>query len=165
MQRHVVVWLVIALARTAAAQAPGQIEPVAAPFLEKRVPEELATEGVVLSRRNLALQIEQLGDKWLVSLVNLTTGRNLGPCHDPAVVGPLIAIGIGTIGLGVGVWYQFHPHPIDENAAKSLADAYNQGLRRQLGLPVASRRPLLRGVRLAPYVAAHQGGLGLSARF
>jgi hypothetical protein len=91
--------------------------------------------------------------------------RNLGPCHDPAVVGPLIAIGIGTIGLGVGVWYQFHPHPIDENAAKSLADAYNQGLRRQLGLPVASRRPLLRGVRLAPYVAAHQGGLGLSARF
>jgi hypothetical protein len=39
------------------------------------VPEELATEGVVLSRRNLALQIEQLGDKWLVSLVNLTTGR------------------------------------------------------------------------------------------
>jgi hypothetical protein len=67
--------MVMGLAHSAGAQAPGQTEPTTAAFLEKRIPEELATEGVVLSRRNLGLQIEQLADKWLVSLVDLTTGR------------------------------------------------------------------------------------------
>jgi len=62
-------WVVVmVLAHSAAAQAPGQTEPMTAAFLEKRVPEELATEGLVLSRRNLGLQVEQLADKWLVSL-------------------------------------------------------------------------------------------------
>jgi hypothetical protein len=55
------------------ASATGLAEPVG--FLEKRVPEELATEGVVLSRRNLGLQVEQVGDKLLISLVDLSTGR------------------------------------------------------------------------------------------
>jgi hypothetical protein len=339
MNRTLVAWMVLGLARSAAAQAPGQVEPVAAPFLEKRVPEELATEGVVLSRRNLGLQIEQLGDKWLVSLVDLTTGRvaastkvdvlpadreaavaamthvvaelasqivghaepppppapepkpappqaapappttviiddraeraardvaelkykrqsirfgesyhvavsasyvsvhrrwiafqgdldqELEPVDFYATVGrpdlgdaymtrrhvmiggyvvmavgylvalavvadsygasddcpildsacrdqnkpdhtvPLIAFGIGTVGMGVGLYLHFHPHPIEENEAKSLADSYNQGLRVQLGLPVVSRRPLLRDMKLVPYVTGHQGGLALTGRF
>lgn len=318
----------------AAAQAPGQVEPVSAPFLEKRVPEELATEGVVLSRRNLALQVEQLGDRWLVSLVDLTTGRVVAstkvdvlpadreaavaamthvvsdlaaqivgraepppPPPPPAAAPPpppvviddraereqrelaelkfrrealrfgntlvvaatgnvvsvttrwtvhqgdldqqlepeefyakvgrpdlgeeyasrrklmiggyvvgsaALAIGIvvafssrtdcsvdqpdfsscehnntqnfltaylvgsslGLIGLSVGFWYQFHPHPITENEAKGLADVYNQRLRRELGLPVVRREPLLRDVRLAPFIARGDArGLALTARF
>jgi hypothetical protein len=69
-------WVVVmGLARSAGAQPPGETEPTIAAFLERRVPDELATEGVVLSRRNLGLHVEQLADKWLVSLVDLTTGR------------------------------------------------------------------------------------------
>ena len=325
----------LGLPGTAAAQAPGQIEPASAPFLEKRVPEELAIEGVVLSRRNLALQVEQLGDRWLVSLVDLTTGRvaastkvealpadreaavatmthvvsdlaaqivgrseppppppvaapppppppafddraereqrelaelkfrrqalrfgdtwvvaaagnvvsvsrrwivhqgdldqelepeqfyamvgrpDLGEAYGSRrtakiagyVVGVLavtagsvlalslqkecpigasepafsmcladnrqtfytafgVGYGVGLIGLSVGLWYSFHPHPISENEAKSLADVYNQRLRRELGLPVVARAPLLRDVKLTPFIGrSDTGGLALSSRF
>ena len=310
-----------------------------APFLEKRVPEELATEGVVLSRRNLALQLEQVGTKWLVSLVDLTTGRVAAstrvdvlpadreaavaamthvvsdlaaqiigraeapppppvavapaapPPPPPAVIddraererreiaelkfrrqelrfGNIIAItatgnvmsmsrrwtvhqgdldqelepqdfyaeigrpdlgeaytqrrrlaiggyivggstlvaglllgtvlrkecsidlpesefstclddntqtflistavgvGVGLVGLGVGLWYSLHPHPISENDAKGLADVYNQRLRRELGLPVVMREPLLHDVTLAPLLVRGEArGLALTARF
>jgi hypothetical protein len=320
----------------ASAQAPGQVEPVSAPFLERRVPEELAVEGVVLSRRNLALQVEQLADKWLVSLVDLTTGRvaastkvdtlpadreaavaamthvvsdlaaqivgrseppppaaappppppvviddraererreiaelkfrrqalrfgdrltvtatgsvvsvsrrwtvhqgdldqelapeefyakvgrpDLGEVYAShrklmiggyvvstfaVVVGSALAIGlrkdcaigqpgtsassitmcedsntqtfitalavgngVGLIALGVGLWYGVHLHPITENEAKGLADVYNQRLRRELGLPVVRREPVLRDVTLAPFIAQGDArGLALSARF
>jgi hypothetical protein len=44
---------VIALAQPAAARAPSATDLSIAAFLEKRVPEELASEGVVLSRNNL----------------------------------------------------------------------------------------------------------------
>jgi hypothetical protein len=340
-----VVLLLFALARSAAAQAPGRTEPASAPFLEKRVPDELATEGVVLSRHNLGLQVEQLADKWLVSLVDLTTGRvaastrvdelpadreaavaamthvvaelaaqvsgrpeppappsavplapppaapnddraeraqrdvaeltfkrrsirfgeryqlvatgntarlvrnwvayrgdldeELDPLDFYADVGrpdlgdsytlrrhisigslvtaglatalatylvitafdtgpetacaavpldqfeacldaqtkarddrrstylpPAIAASIGSaIALGVGIYLAIHPHPIDENEAKSLADVYNQQLRRRLGLPVVTRRPVLRDLKLTPYVAGNGTGIALSARF
>jgi hypothetical protein len=67
-------------AQSIPAPAPGQVAPAAAvgvssTFLEKRVPDELAAEGVVLSRRNLGVRIEQIGERWLVSLADLTTGR------------------------------------------------------------------------------------------
>ena len=319
----------------AAAQAPGQVEPTSAAFLEKRVPEELAVEGLVLSRRNLALQVEQLGDKWLVSLVDLTTGRVAAstkvdalpadreaavatmthvvsdlaaqivgrsepPPPPPAAAAPpppppvlddraereqreiaelkyrrealrfgntllvaatgnvvsvttrwnvhrgeldqvlepeefytlvgrpdlgevyasrrklaiagyvvggvvlvggtvlafslrkdcaigepepafsmcehdntqsflttyAVSSGVGLIGLLVGLWYGFHPHPITENEAKSLADVYNQGLRREFGLPVVAREPLLRDLKLTPFLGrGDTGGLTLSGRF
>jgi len=79
MQRSgILIMLVVfllALASTAAAQAPGQAEPMSAQFLEQRVNDELESEGVVLSNHNLGLKVEQLADKWLVALVELTTGR------------------------------------------------------------------------------------------
>jgi hypothetical protein len=76
MKRWFLAWaMVMGIAHTAAAQAPGQTEPATGAFLEKRVPEELATDGVVLSRSNLGLRVEQVAGKWLVSLVDLTTGR------------------------------------------------------------------------------------------
>jgi len=333
--------VLFALARSAVAQAPGQTELASAPFLEKRVPDELATEGIVLSRHNLGLQVEPLAEKWLVSLVDLTTGRVaastkidqlpadreaavaamthvvaelavqiLGrpepaplppapppppaPVNDRAervqrevaeltfkrrsirfgatyqliatgnavglarswaiyrgdldqeldplefyndvgrpdlgesyttrrhiMIGSFVTAGLttvlatyfafqtidsggqcdstlptvqfeacldaqskarddrrstyvppiivasigGTIALWVGLYLVFRPHPIDENEAKSLADGYNQRLRHDLGLPVVTRRPLLRDLRLTPYVAASGAGLALGARF
>ena len=77
-----------------------------------------------------------------------------------------VGYGVGLIGFSVGLWYSFHPHPISENEAKSLADVYNQRLRRELGLPVVARAPLLRDVKLTPFIGrSDTGGLALSSRF
>jgi hypothetical protein len=319
MKRYVVAWLVMLLAPSASAQAPSQVESVAGPFLEKRVSDELATEGVVLSRGNLELHIEQIGGKWLVSLVDLAAGRmaasatldtlpadpdaavaamtrvvadlashvagraepaahvddrgpreagegaeltykrqsiHLGSADeragssshptlrqnwtaylgevdqtlDPlafyarigrpdladkyidrrrlAIGGGIVsvaaaavavglvlldiktapscppasfqkcdehaaqysvpiygAVGVSALGALLGIRYWRNPQPIEENEAKSLVDDYNGELRKRLGLPVVTRRPLLRELKVAPYVTAQQGGVALSARF
>jgi hypothetical protein len=70
----VVIVLLVVGAGAARAQGDGEEPPIAA-VLEQRVPEELAAEGVMLARRSLALQVEQVGTKLLVSLVDRTTGR------------------------------------------------------------------------------------------
>jgi len=57
---------------TARAQAPGSPEPLAS-FLEHRVSEELAAEGIVLSRRGLMLHVETASDGLVVSLVEVST--------------------------------------------------------------------------------------------
>jgi hypothetical protein len=80
---------ILALAAPASAQ-PGATGPVApeepiARFLERRVPEELATEGTVLSRQGLALRVEPADDKWLVSIVDAATGRVAAATTIPAV--------------------------------------------------------------------------------
>jgi hypothetical protein len=67
--------LLAALSSAAAAQAPQPPEPVTAALLEQRVADELASEGVVLSSHGLHLQVKQVGSKWLVSLVEISTGR------------------------------------------------------------------------------------------
>jgi hypothetical protein len=64
----------------------------------------------------------------------------------------------------VGTYFSARPQPISEDDARALADAYNQRLRRRLGLPPAPR-PALRDVTLTPYVAAHDAGAVLGARF
>lgn len=66
--------------------------------------------------------------------------------------------------MAIGFYYYYHPHPISENDAKALADAYNQRLRRELGLPVVTR-PLLHDLKLTPFVARGDAGLTLGARF
>jgi hypothetical protein len=75
----VVVAFAVVAARGAPVAAQGQrdatAEPGIAALLEQRVPEELAVEGVMLSRRGLTLQVEQFGTRLLVSLVDRRTGR------------------------------------------------------------------------------------------
>jgi hypothetical protein len=76
--------ILIASGERAGAQAPpapaaplpvaGPPAPPTIPFLERRVPDELASEGVLLSRYDLALKVEQLRGKWRVSLIDLTGG-------------------------------------------------------------------------------------------
>jgi hypothetical protein len=46
-------------------------------FLEQRVAEELAADGTILSRLGVALEIEQVGDHLLVSLVDPATRRTV----------------------------------------------------------------------------------------
>jgi hypothetical protein len=330
---------VLAAAGTAHAQAPAQ-EPPITTFLEKRVPDELAVEGVLLSRRNLSLKIEPVGDQVVISLVDLTTGRiaastkldTLPPDREAAVaavthvvadlsrqIGPqaaapagethaervkdevaelryrrdairfgdryelsggkypslsrrwvafqgesdheldpvtfytevghpelgkiyaqnisnrntgllvggiataasLVAFGIGfysavsdnnaapkcdvtmsfdafsacvaagqhqqdkasqdfrnaaipgallllggAISFTVAAYYAHTAQPISEDEAMSLADAYNHGLRHNLGLPTAGREPLIRSLRLSPFSATgNDGGLALGGTF
>jgi hypothetical protein len=53
-------------------------QPTAAPldqFLESRVPDELAVEGIILGQRELVIKVEQIGDKLLISLIATPTGR------------------------------------------------------------------------------------------
>ncbi|HEX7842323.1 MAG TPA: hypothetical protein VF469_32850 [Kofleriaceae bacterium] len=81
------------------------------------------------------------------------------------LIPPLIAFGVGFAGTLIAIHYASDPHPIAENDAKALADAYNQRLRRELGLPVVTRRPLLHDVEVTPFVARGDAGLTLGARF
>src|SRR5262249_35050845 len=63
--------------------------------------------------------------------------------------------GASLISAGVSVYYAHTADPISEEQAKGLADHYNDGLRRSLGLPVVS------DVHVAPYASASGGGLAL----
>jgi hypothetical protein len=86
---------------------------------------------------------------------------NRGRSQVPAI----IAGGVAVAGGLFGTYFARNPHPIDVNDAKTLADAYNQRLRGQLGLPVASRAPVIRELALLPYIAGAAGGLVLGGRF
>ena len=44
-------------------------------YLESRVPDELAVEGIILGQRELVIKVEQVGDKLLISLIATPTGR------------------------------------------------------------------------------------------
>jgi len=95
-------------------------------------------------------------------------GQAQAHCVDTRItaLNPMfIAAGCGMVAMALSFYYHRNPHPIDENDAKTLADAYNQRLRRQLGLPVAIRRPILHHVTLRPYVAERDAGLALGGRF
>ncbi|MBP9088377.1 MAG: hypothetical protein KBG15_19810 [Kofleriaceae bacterium] len=54
---------------------PGQPTRVDAGLLLHRIPEQLATEGTLLSRLGLTLQVEAIGDKFLLSLLDTSTGQ------------------------------------------------------------------------------------------
>lgn len=70
MNKSVLALIVLAsLATPAAAQAPLDV------FLEQRVADELASDGTPLSRLGVVLEIEAVGDKLLVSLVDAATHR------------------------------------------------------------------------------------------
>jgi hypothetical protein len=64
----VLLWLVPSIA---VAQTP---DPPLQQFLEARVPDELAVEGIVLAQRDLGIVIEEVGDALLISLVVHSTG-------------------------------------------------------------------------------------------
>jgi hypothetical protein len=70
--RHLAALIVAGLATSAAAQTPQVALDV---FLEQRVAEELAADGTILSRMGVALDVELVGDKTLVSLVDPATRR------------------------------------------------------------------------------------------
>lgn len=78
----------------------------------------------------------------------------------------LILTGAGLIGMLVGSWYAWRPHPVSEAEMYDLAGQYNNELRRKHGLPVAGRAPhRRREVLVAPYASIGGGGLTLLGRF
>jgi hypothetical protein len=77
----------------------------------------------------------------------------------------IVAGAVGVAGGLFGTYFFRNPHPIDENDAKTLADAYNQRLRGQLGLPVAGGEPLVRELAVSPVVGSASRGVALAGRF
>ena len=96
-----------------------------------------------------------------------TINNNCPSIANIRMLSLLIAASASTsaIGITVGTYFYYHPHPIDENDAKALADAYNQRLRRRLGLPVSIHQPMIQDLMLMPYARAQDGGFILEARF
>lgn len=84
--------------------------------------------------------------------------------HPYVKQGSVVA-GIGVVIGLVGAVFVMNPHPVSEGEARQLGAARNRKLREQLGLPVPPAPTALRDVRVAPFVTATSGGLGLSARF
>src|SRR5690606_39358477 len=71
--KHAVLAVLVILGLTVRAHA--EDPPPIDQFLEQRVPKELATDGVLLSRLGVHLDVELIGDKLLVSLVEDSTNR------------------------------------------------------------------------------------------
>lgn len=92
-------------------------------------------------------------------------GRCLRIRHPSLTGAGAALLGLGVTGVVIGLYFAAHPQPISEDDARALADAYNQRLRRRLGLPPAPRRALLHDVTLTPYVAEHGAGAVGGARF
>jgi hypothetical protein len=86
-------------------------------------------------------------------------------CPDASYTPTLLAAAVSGVAFITGIYYVTHLQPLDDGEAKALANEYNQRLRHQLGLPVATRRPRLRDLRLWPYVTGHDAGLAVGARF
>ena len=85
--------------------------------------------------------------------------------HMHSAVPTVVAGGIGLAAALFGTYFYRRPHPIDENDAKALADAYNQRLRRQLGLAAQSAPPLVHDLAVTPRLAGRDAGLALGGRF
>jgi hypothetical protein len=92
-------------------------------------------------------------------------GQCLRIRHPSSAASAWILLGVGVTGALVGTYFSTRPQPIDVDDARALADAYNQRLRRRLGLPPAPRHARLRDVTLTPYVTGHDTGLVVGARF
>jgi hypothetical protein len=85
--------------------------------------------------------------------------------HRDVYTGPLILGAISAVSFITAIYLVSHLQPLDETEAKQAAQVYNQHLRQELGLPVATRQPLVHDLKVAPYFSGRDAGLGLSARF
>jgi hypothetical protein len=100
---------------------------------------------------------------WALSVRGADIDR---PDEQPDLLWPmLLAGGVSAAGIVGGIYLERNPHPIDELAARELADRYNQRLRWVLGLPPLARRTPDRDIALTPFFAGRVGGLVLRARF
>lgn len=92
-------------------------------------------------------------------------------CADTCTQFAVASVGVavsGGIVLAVAAHYRSKRDPNTEADVDNLADEYNQKLRRQLGLPTASRhrdRPRVHDVAWAPQLYAGGGGLTVLGRF
>jgi hypothetical protein len=94
-------------APTEPAPAPAATAPASAPSLEQQVTDQLAAQGIALSRRNLGLRIEQATDRWTVALVDLGNGRAVASIQvdapgDPGAALPVVTRAAADLAERVG---------------------------------------------------------------
>lgn len=136
-------------------------------FLEQRVVEALAADGVVLSRLELTLDVEQIGGKALVSLVEPTTGRSVAstkidelPADGDAAVASLALVTRGLVDQVVATRPAVEaPPPVAPPPARAHDDAEARAAREQAELRF--RRESVRfGDDLV--VSGHNGNVSVS---
>ena len=94
---------------------------------------------------------------------------------DPDAPSPIedrLWVSVGLMaggGLLMAVPAFINPHPVSPVEARKLADEFNTGLKKELGLsaraPAPSREDRAVAVRLSPWTARSAGGLSLSLEF
>jgi hypothetical protein len=115
-----------------------------------------------------SVSVLSLMSAWVFGILAIETGSSCDTCSvtQQDLLWPfLISCGLSVAGFAFGSHYYSPRYLIDEHDARGLADAYNQRLRRELGLPPLATRPLIHDVALTPYVAARGGGLSLRMTF
>ena len=124
MNKSVLTAIVLASLTTQAAAQSAQ-EPLDV-FLEQRVAEELAADGTILSRLGVALDIEAVGDKLIVSLVDPATRRAVASTKVDSVPADREAAAAAVTQVAANLAAQLHGTPADGTAAvleKALTDA------------------------------------------
>lgn len=78
--------------------APAPTGPASAPALEQQVTDQLAAQGIALSRRNLGLRIQRSGTEgpWTVAVVDLGNGRVAASVEVDAPADPEAALPVVT---------------------------------------------------------------------
>jgi hypothetical protein len=100
----------------------------------------------------------------------LFPGDAFAKCVDDHINGtgmnlaPTIVLGLGGL-VGLLASAAYYGAGLSDDDARAMADAYNQRLRRQLGLATATSQRWLHDVTLTPYVARGDAGVMLGARF
>jgi hypothetical protein len=120
MRHLIAIVLVLAAVSTAQAQTEASFDA----FLEQRVTEELASDGILLSRLGVTLDVDVIGDVLVVSLVEDTTGRAVAstkieevPADRDVAVASLTQV-VATLAQQLGA-----PAPVVEPAPAPVVDA------------------------------------------
>jgi hypothetical protein len=113
---------VLALFVLASLAAPAVAQQAEVPidvFLEQRVAEELAVDGVILSRLGVALDVEAVGDKLIVSLVDPATRRAVASTKVDSLPSDreAAAAAITQVASNLAAQVSTRPAPADANGA------------------------------------------------
>ncbi len=113
---------VLALFVLASLAAPAVAQEAEVPidvFLEQRVAEELAVDGVILSRLGVALDVEAVGDKLIVSLVDPATRRAVASTKVDSLPADreAAAAAITQVASNLAAQVSTRPAPADANGA------------------------------------------------
>jgi hypothetical protein len=115
-----------------------QAKPALDVYLEQRVPEELAANGTPLSRHAVRLDVELVGDKLIISLVDAATGRVAASTKLDAVPADREAVLASVTQMTTSLAAQLQPTPGSSDI--ELRAAINEAREERRAQAVAEQR-------------------------